>query len=238
MGDYQNRRHLIKNDQILWNLTQGAIHLSVWSLNCLPLFNFSQVKHLIAEGDLLVQEWSYVIKKGSKIWRMHYLHKCLQLLSMLTPINIAIRMGKDYRYCIDKVLFIRTWQLAPTSHIFTMIIIRQKVSLLNDKEENALLMESTCAGFDFESWSALTSYSFSLFWFSKWICVDILFLAMRVTRKWLEDFKSLLKGSRILQRWNRLDASGCWQSDNFKQCCILLDWDPSLSLIPNSFSFL
>ena len=119
MGDYQNRRHLIKNDQILWNLTQGAIHLSVWSLNCLPLFNFSQVKHLIAEGDLLVQEWSYVIKKGSKIWRMHYLHKCLQLLSMLTPINIAIRIGKDYRYCIDKVLIIRTWQLANQLHIFS-----------------------------------------------------------------------------------------------------------------------
>ena len=115
------------------------------------------------------------LKKGSKIWRMHYLHKCLQLLSMLTPINIAIRIGKDYRYCIDKVLIIRTWQLAPTSHIFTRIIIRQKVSLLNDKEENALLMESTCAGFDFQSWSALTFYSISLFWFSKLICINISF---------------------------------------------------------------
>ena len=45
-----------------------------------------------------------MIKKGSKIWRMHYLHKCLQLLSMLAGINIAIRIGKDYSYCIDKVL--------------------------------------------------------------------------------------------------------------------------------------
>ena len=71
---------------------------------------------------------------------------------MLAGINIAIRIGKDYSYCIDKVLINKDLAIGkPTSHIFTMIIIRQKVSLLSDKEENALLMESTCAGFDFQS---------------------------------------------------------------------------------------